>query len=204
MFGRRSLATATIVAMATMAAVPQVAVAGVGAMPAARQTTRVGYSPRPQVAVGDGGGCGTPQIPGGNYQNTSGVFCNNMLNSSPIPMGSGIASIPAAAAGVNGTATVTLQSVEGFTLYRITVTTNEPMLLITNIQAGRALFMESGQVAADLFRADGCCCGLLEGFNIWPSVGVSFTFGNPSSTVAAVIVSLTGFPMPCPQGNRPN
>ncbi len=194
-FGRTSLvAVAATLAVAGSFSSAQAAVEVKGGMPASRQA-RVGYSPRPAVAVGDV--CPTRD----SLQSPSqGPWCNNMANAGPIPMGSGVASIPAAAGGNLGTGTVTLQPVEGFTIQSITITTTEPLLLVTSIQAGRALFLESGQIAADLFQSNGTACKLAEGFNVYPSVGISFTFGNPSNTAASVIVSLMGWPQPCPQG----
>ena len=201
-FGRRSLA---LVAAATVASfVPAMAAAapgdgGVavkGGLPASRNA-RLGFSPRPaqrDVSVGNGG-CGTPPA---QLQNQSGAFCTNAGNARPLPMGSGLVVIDAAANSVNGTGTVSLNPVEPYTLQRITVTTTEPMLLVTAIQIGRTNMLESGQVAADLFQSGGCCCDMAAGANIWPSVGIQFTFANPSTTDAQVIVSLVGVPGACP------
>lgn len=201
LFGRKTLALAAAVAVAgflpTSAEAAPVAVAVKGGLPASRNA-RLGFSPRPakqmDVSVGNGG-CGTPPE---QLQNTSGAFCTNAGNARPLPMGSGLVNVPKFANAANGTATVSLNPVEPYTLQRITVTTTEPLLLVSAIQIGRTNMLESGQVAADLFQSGGCCCDMAAGANIWPSVGIQFVFANPANTDASVIVSLVGVPGACP------
>ncbi len=192
MFGRRSVAVAR--AQGNVPPVPAVAVRG---LPASRNA--VAYSPRPNVRVG-AGGCGPQEavMPAGSQQ----AWCYGMQQAGPIPLGAGIVAVPAAVGPVFGTATYTLLPVEGFTIEDIDIIEPSGQLLVSSIRAGRNEFLEAGAVSAQAFQSAKTLCKLARGFNIFPAVGLVFTFQNPMLVAVNVNVTATGYPIPCAQGLR--
>lgn len=188
-FGRRN--PATVAGNPYAARTGNVAVRG--AFP--RSGAIVGYTPRPRGAGVGACGDGSTLPPGGTQ-----AWCYNTQGARPIPLGAGPIQIPAFAAGASGVNTVTLLPVEAFVLEDVEVTDPTGLLFVSSIQIGRMQLLEGGTISTDYFQSASTKCKLLAGATIYPTTGVVFTFTNPTNAIVNVSVTVTGTPVPCPQG----
>lgn len=193
-YGRSTTAQAAIVRVGYGAPALRGAPPGRGPM--------VGYTPQPayqqqQYQPQVGNDC-PPPAPGSMPPNP---WCYNTTSAGPTPIGAS-ALVPAAVAGVPGTATATLLPIEAFTIDEIVFTDPTGSILASAITVGRCNFIEAGNISLNALQSANTRCKLLQGINIYPTTGAAFVFLNP--TLAAVTVTVTGFgwPVPCPQPQR--
>lgn len=131
------------------------------------------------------------------------AWCYSTTSAGPVPLGSGIHSIPTGATTLTD---VTLTPIEAYVIEDIDIVEASGQMLVTDIKIGRCSLVENPGLAnalpANAFQSAKTLCKLARGATIYPTVGIVFTFNNPTLAAVNVIVMLAGYPVPCSQGSR--